>query len=229
MTEELRPCPFCGSAPGTLARPDNIDGTQFYAAVFCHCDGYSATAHAGKRGKTQDEATKAAHAAWNRRAAPSAPSAYMLTGPSAVFKAATSVPSGEPVAWRYDWIGSEHNPHFIVAGKVADGLRLGKPPLLAPDSARTNWTPLYASPQPAPAGWRPIQTAPKDQTVLLYGAKRLEMCVGMNHSQREWVTDTTSEWASMYPPTHWMPLPASPTVKESLTIAAAPAAPGGEG
>lgn len=61
----LKPCPFCGAKPGTLARPDNIDGSEFYAAVFCHCDGYSATAHAGRRGKTQDEATSAAHAAWN--------------------------------------------------------------------------------------------------------------------------------------------------------------------
>lgn len=51
----LKPCPFCGAKPGTLARPDNIDGSEFYAAVFCHCDGYSATAHAGRRGKTQDE------------------------------------------------------------------------------------------------------------------------------------------------------------------------------
>lgn len=66
---DLKPCPFCGSAPGTLARPDNIDGTEFYAAVFCHCEGYSATAHAGRSGKTLDEARTAAHAAWNRRAA----------------------------------------------------------------------------------------------------------------------------------------------------------------
>ena len=61
--------------------------------------------------------------------------------------------------------------------------------------------------------WSPIETAPKDVTVLLCGAKRLEMCVGMNHSRDGWVTDTTSGWVSMYPPTHWMPLPPPPEVK----------------
>lgn len=64
--------------------------------------------------------------------------------------------------------------------------------------------------------WQPIETAPKDTTVLLYGAKRLEMCVGMNHSRDGWVTDTTSEWLSMYTPTHWMPLPEPPKKKPSV-------------
>jgi hypothetical protein len=66
------------------------------------------------------------------------------------------------------------------------------------------------------AEWRPIETAPKDVTVLLYGAKRLEMCVGMHHSRDGWVTDTTSEWATMYPPTHWMPLPAPPAIDAAI-------------
>lgn len=65
--DALRCCPFCGSAPKTMARPDNIDGTEFFAAVFCHCDGYSATAHCGARRPTQSEAEAAARAAWNRR------------------------------------------------------------------------------------------------------------------------------------------------------------------
>jgi hypothetical protein len=69
----------------------------------------------------------------------------------------------------------------------------------------------------------PIETAPKDVTILLYGAKRLEMCVGMHHSRDGWVTDTTSEWMSMYPPTHWMPLPAAPDHLRDTTEKAAPA------
>lgn len=76
--------------------------------------------------------------------------------------------------------------------------------------------------QPAPERWMPIETAPKDVTILLYGAKRLEMCVGMHHSRDDWVTDTTSVWMSMYPPTHWMPLPAAPDHLRDTTEKAAP-------
>lgn len=65
--DALRPCPFCGSAPKTMARPDNIDGTEFFAAVSCYCDGYSARAHCGARRPTQSEAEAAARAAWNHR------------------------------------------------------------------------------------------------------------------------------------------------------------------
>ena len=83
-----------------------------------------------------------------------------------------------------------------------------------------------AAPPAAPASqWMPIETAPKDVTILLYGAKRLEMCVGMHHSRDGWVTDTTSDWMSMYPPTHWMPLPAAPDHLRDVAEKAAPAAP----
>lgn len=78
MSDELEGCPFCGKVPGSLARPDNIDGTEFYAAFFCHCDGYSATAHAGRRAKTQEQAIAEARAAWNRRT----PTTQSATGES---------------------------------------------------------------------------------------------------------------------------------------------------
>lgn len=72
MSEELKPlpCPFCGGEPTVVARPDNIDGTEFYAAVACYCGGYSACAHKGQRCKTQDEALADTISAWNRRAQP---------------------------------------------------------------------------------------------------------------------------------------------------------------
>lgn len=82
-------------------------------------------------------------------------------------RAALAAPAAVPVAWSYDWIGSEHNPHFMVAGEVADGLRLGNPPLLGPDSARTNWTPLYAAPAApsVPPGWKLVPVEPTDAMV----------------------------------------------------------------
>ena len=58
--------------------------------------------------------------------------------------------------------------------------------------------------------WQPIATAPKDVLILLYGAKRMEFAVGMNHSRDGWVSASTAEFLSMYPPTHWMPLPHRP-------------------
>ncbi len=39
------PCPFCGGAPRTVARPDNTDGTRSFYALACYCGGYSACAH----------------------------------------------------------------------------------------------------------------------------------------------------------------------------------------
>jgi Lar family restriction alleviation protein len=65
---ELKPCPFCGGAPSTVERPDNIDGTEFFYAVACYCGGYSACAHQMAKRKTPEQAKADAIAAWNRRA-----------------------------------------------------------------------------------------------------------------------------------------------------------------
>lgn len=70
--------------------------------------------------------------------------------------------------------------------------------------------PLYAAPVAVASPWHPIETAPKDKLVLLFGAKRSEMVVGMFHTRDGWVIDTPAEWASMYTPSHWMPLPQAP-------------------
>lgn len=73
-TNTLAPCPFCGAAPKTIERPDNIDGTEFVYAVFCHCGGHSATAHRMAHRKTQEQAKRDAIATWNTRAtAPAQP------------------------------------------------------------------------------------------------------------------------------------------------------------
>lgn len=63
------PCPFCGRAPSVTTRPDNIGGTEFFAAVVCYCGGYSACAHKMAVRKTQGDASDAAFKAWNTRTA----------------------------------------------------------------------------------------------------------------------------------------------------------------
>lgn len=64
------PCPFCGGAPRTVARPDNIDGTRFFYALACYCGGYSACAHKMAVEPTPEQAKRTAIEAWNRRAQP---------------------------------------------------------------------------------------------------------------------------------------------------------------
>lgn len=71
----LLPCPFCGGKPSHSSRPDNIDGTEFFAFVACFCGGVSARAHQGARRPTQDEAEAAVTEAWNRRAPIAQPAA----------------------------------------------------------------------------------------------------------------------------------------------------------
>lgn len=61
-----------------------------------------------------------------------------------------------------------------------------------------------------PAGWKPIESAPKDEPILVGPTKRMGICVARNDSHDGWVTETCSEWCSIYTPTHWMPLPAAP-------------------
>jgi len=61
--------------------------------------------------------------------------------------------------------------------------------------------------------WQPIETAPTDQPILVYGAKRLHWAVAAYTSRDGWQVETCSDWHSIYPPTHWMPLPEPPTTK----------------
>lgn len=71
--------------------------------------------------------------------------------------------------------------------------------------------------------WQPIETAPKDELILVARTKRMcGPCAAMNHSQDGWVTETPGEWVSIYTPSHWMPLPAAPdaVLEESKAMAA---------
>lgn len=58
--------------------------------------------------------------------------------------------------------------------------------------------------------WLPIESAPKDEPILIGPTKRLGICVAMLHSRDGWVTETPSEWVTIYTPTHWQPLPEAP-------------------
>lgn len=72
MSEELKPCPFCGEKieppKSRQASTDRSEGFVAFAA--CYCGGYSATAHKMGRGNTEAEAIQEVIAIWNRRAQP---------------------------------------------------------------------------------------------------------------------------------------------------------------
>jgi len=62
--------------------------------------------------------------------------------------------------------------------------------------------------------WREIETAPKDELILVARTKRMcGPCAAMNDSRDGWVTETPAEWISIYTPSHWMPLPPGPDAK----------------
>ena len=67
MTEPLKNCPFCGRAPTSIVRSDDIDGTQFLCTITCYCGRYYACAHKMAIRKTPEIAKADAIAAWNTR------------------------------------------------------------------------------------------------------------------------------------------------------------------
>lgn len=73
------------------------------------------------------------------------------------------------------------------------------------------WQARAALSHPSPQGWQPIETCPMDTMVIFGPTKRMTgPCIGMHHSRDGWVTETPSEWASIYPPKEWMPLDLPP-------------------
>ena len=66
-------------------------------------------------------------------------------------------------------------------------------------------------------GWRPIETAPKDGTEILVCGPA---CSGFYFSVACWKDRWQESWWSdyedeeLFPPSHWMPLPAAPEPQE---------------
>lgn len=56
-------------------------------------------------------------------------------------------------------------------------------------------------------GWQPIDTAPKDETLVLLWADEKVFMGSWNSYARDWLEPIGIKWLS---PTHWMPLPAGP-------------------
>lgn len=63
--------------------------------------------------------------------------------------------------------------------------------------------------------WEPITTAPTGERVLVYGAKRLQWAVAEYTDKDGWEVESCSDRYSIYPPTHWMPLPEPPSSRTS--------------
>jgi hypothetical protein len=66
---------------------------------------------------------------------------------------------------------------------------------------------LYAQPV-QPAEWQPIETAPKDHFSVLTWSREYGRRVAFRDVTWDWYWSPTSRLPA--PPTHWMPLPASP-------------------
>lgn len=147
---ELKPCPFCGCAPDVITRPDNAAKTEFFAAVRCYCDGYSARAYQNAQRNTQDEATAEAIAAWNRRAQPAAPAEQEISAEEKFCDGHCS------------W--AEHHPDCSLSAPPAQPVahlwqhgETGRTRIVMPDqifTADANWLlvgPMYLHPAAAPS------------------------------------------------------------------------------
>lgn len=117
----------------------------------------------------------------------------------------------EPFGWFYDITNGDQKQ-----GPIWQGGEDRKITEIVAEDIGAKVFPLYRAAPPAqPAepvqpGWRDIESAPKDELILVGPTKRMGVCVAMHHSRDGWVTETCSEWMTIYTPTRWMPLPPAP-------------------
>lgn len=103
------------------------------------------------------------------------------------------------------------DPHQHIARLVEAGEQMAA--LLAPKDAAALASPPASDPPGLVANWRPIETAPKRTDVLAGWADRPHWLpqVLQQDDAGMWFNGEESDYR---PPTHWMPLPASPQAKE---------------
>jgi len=260
MTKGLLPCPFCGVGDPVVwlyrDKPNHIIEPKWNA----HCKacnivlsarGKKDAIAAWNRRPTPSSADNALREAaplieviaeWERENGtlaaimPSEYDGFMARLKRAAVRgsaraALTSSPAveAEPVAYRYvylDYAGRKISRYGTHAERVN-----GSDPVEV--------HPLYAAPQPTETqrivAWQPIESAPKDQCILLASlavenaGKGPEWSITAGYWDAEfewdndvyrgaWTDDSVASWAYEerveLSPTHWMPLPEGPTSKE---------------
>ena len=195
MNGELKACPFCGGSARIVREMDSDGFGAFYAVACGTCRASSGNQYASNGndcplmyGEVRDK--------WNTRPTP-APGA---------------LPELIESRLRYLERFSDEGQHKSIPGPYA-----GPAWELAQDLRMA--IPAYASAyaeQCCTGVWLPIDSAPKDELILVGPTKRMGICAAMNHSRDGWVTETTSEWYPIYEPSHWMPLPAPPTLQSAF-------------
>lgn len=194
------PCPFCGGAPRTVARPDNIDGTQFFYALACYCGGYSACAHKMAVEPTPEQAKRTAIEAWNRRAQPAQVGHVPEVDCGNMAGQVLTVDEISDIAMQ----SGAYDEQLLAFARAIEQAVLAK-----------------RVPQ-----WLPIETAPKDGTNVLcwsaeFGARESRNITytpgspghaeGRTDRWWEWL-EPKKCWAFNWSPTHWMPLPPPPGI-----------------
>ena len=116
MTEPLKNCPFCGRAPTSIVRSDDIDGTQFLCTITCYCGRYYACAYKMAIRKTPEIAKADAIAAWNTR----------TPQPAQAQAGAVPLTEGQIESLLYKYGYDPDDEHMAAMLKEANGIKGGQ-------------------------------------------------------------------------------------------------------